>query len=158
MEFSNEKITEFKNEFDATKDELSKLVSGMVLGNFMIGLYAPLQFIRIDALEPKDHPNGIADNSAYLQFSINYDTHKVELHGQGHVWLSKRDLATPQYKYYAMKSMTQVAVDKGGKKFRKSTFKDSKDLAKKLAKYYNDVMKYVTEYTGGYPYKQGIEE
>ena len=57
-----------------------------------------------------------------------------------------------------MKSMTQIAVDKGGKKFRKSTFKDSEDLAKKLAKYYIDVMEYVTEYTGGYPYKQGIEE
>lgn len=158
MEYNNEQIAEFKNEFDATKEALSGMVNGRVLGNFSVGLYAPLQFIRIDALEPKDHPNGIAENSVYLQFSINYDEHKVELHGQGHVYLSKKDLTLPQYKYLAMKSMTQIAVDKGGKKFRKSTFKDSKDLAKKLAKYYNDVMKYVTEYTGGYPYKQGIEE
>ena len=158
MGYNDEQIAVFENEFEATKNALSGMVSGRVLGNFSVGLCAPLQFIRIDALEQKDHPNGIAENSVYLQFAINYDEHKVELHGQGHVYLSKRDLTLPQYKYLAMKSMTQIAVDKGGKKFRKSTFKDCKDLAKKLAKYYNDVMKYVTEYTGGYPYKQGIEE
>lgn len=158
MTYNNEQIAEFKSEFNITKGELSKMVSGRVLGNFFVGLYAPLQYIRIDALDSKDHPNGIAENSVYLQFSINYDTHKVELHGQGHVYLSKKDLQLPQYKYLAMKSLTKVATDKGGKKFRKSTFKDGKDLAKKLAKYYNDVMKYVTEYTGGYPYKQGVEE
>ena len=158
MEYTNKQIAEFKNEFEATKEALSGMVNGRVLGNFSIGLCPQLQFIRIDALEPKDYPHGIAENSVYLDFSINYDEHKVELNGQGHTYLSKRDLTLPQYKYLAMKSMTQIAVDKGGKKFRKSTFKDGKDLTKKLAKYYNDVMKYVTEYTGGYPYKQGIEE
>lgn len=158
MEYNSEQIAEFKNEFEATKEALSGMVDGRVLGDFSVDIYAPLQFIRIDALEPKDHPHGIAENSVYLQFEINYDEHKVELNGQGHIYLSKKDLTLPQYKYLAMKSMVKVAVDKGGKKFRKSTFKDSKDLAKKLAKYYNDVMKYVAEYTGGYPYKQGIEE
>lgn len=158
MGYNDEQIEVFENEFEATKNALSEMVDGRVLGNFSVGLCAPLQFIRIDALEQKDHPNGIAENSVYLQFAINYDEHKVELHGQGHVYLSKRDLTLPQYKYLAMKSMTNVAADKGVKKFRKSTFKDGKDVAKKLAKYYNDVMKCVTEYTGGYPYKQGIEE
>ena len=158
MEYTNEQIAMFKNEFEATKNALSEMVSGRVLGGFSDDLYTPLQFIRIDALEEKDYPHDIAENSVYLQFAINYDERKVELRGQGHVYLSKKDLTLPQYKYLAMKSMTQIAVDKGGKKFRKSTFKDSKDLAKKLAKYYNDVMKYVIEYTGGYPYKQGIEE
>ena len=158
MEYTNEQIAMFKNEFEATKNALSEMVSGRVLGGFSDGLCTPLQFIRIDALEEKDYPHDIAENSVYLQFAINYDERKVELRGQGHVYFSKKDLTLPQYKYLAMKSMTNIAVDKGGKKFRKSTFKDSKDLAKKLAKYYNDVMKYVTEYTGGYPYKQGIEE
>ena len=158
MEYTNEQIAVFENEFKATKNALSGIVSGRVLGGFSDDLYTPLQFIRIDALEEKDYPHDIAANSVYLQFAINYDERKVELRGQGHVYLSKKDLTLPQYKYLAMKSMTNIAVDKGGKKFRKSTFKDSKDLAKKLAKYYNDVMKYVTEYTGGYPYKQGIEE
>lgn len=158
MAFTSDEIKEYENEFNSTKEELSKLVSDRVLGEFSVGLYAPLQFIRIDALEEKDYPNGINDNSIYLQFSINFDTHRVELHGQGHVWLSKRDLSTPKYQYLAMKSLTQVAIDKGGKKFRKTTFKDGKGLAKKLAKYYNEVMKYVTEYTGGYPYKKGIDE
>ena len=158
MEYTNKQIAEFKNEFEATKEALSGMVNGRVLGNFSIGLCPQLHFIRIDALEPKDYTNGFAENSIYLQFEINYDEHKVDLNGEGHVYFYKRDLKVPQFRYLAMKSMTQIAVDKGGKKFHKSTFKDSKDLAKKLVKYYNDVMKYVTEYTGGYPYKQCIEE
>lgn len=157
-EFNNEQITQFKNKFNATKDALNGMVSDRVLGNFSMGLYAPLQFIRIDALDPKDYPNGIMDNSVYLSFAIDYDTHKVELQGTGHTYLSKRDLATPKYRYYAMKSIVNVAIDKGVKKFRKAKFKDSKDLAKKIATYYNDVMRCVNDYTGGYPYKQGIEE
>lgn len=88
MEYTNKQIAEFKNEFEATKEALSGMVNGRVLGNFSIGLCPQLQFIRIDALEPKDYPNGIAENSVYLDFSINYDEHKVELNGQGHTYLS----------------------------------------------------------------------
>lgn len=153
------KELEFQKCFEATISELKNIVkNGRVLGNFIVGVYEPLQFIRIDALEPKDYPNGIANNSVFLEFAIDFKECKVELHNEGHIYLSPKDLATPKYKYYAMKSMHDVAVDKGFKKFRKSKFKNEKDLANKISTYYNKIMEYVIEYTGGYPYKQGIEQ
>jgi hypothetical protein len=57
-----------------------------------------------------------------------------------------------------MKSMQNVLVDNGGKKFRKQSYKDMKDLANKMEKYYKEVMAAVIDYTGGYPYKQGIKK
>ena len=57
-----------------------------------------------------------------------------------------------------MKSVQDVLVDKGGKKFRKQGFKDMADLFKRMETYYKNVMQAVTEYTGGYPYKNGIEK
>lgn len=41
---------------------------------------------------------------------------------------------------------------------RKTKHKDNKTTANKIALYFNEVMKAVKEYTGGYPYRQGIEE
>lgn len=158
MAYTEEQIATFAKEFNETKDTLKELVSDRVIGNFIKAWGSDLQFIRIDALNTEDYPNGIAENSIYIQFAINYATHKVELHGSGHVYLSPKDLQLPQYKYLAMKSVVNVGVDKGIKKFRKSKFKDGKDLAKKLATYYNSVMECVNEYTGGYLYKKGIEE
>ena len=58
-----------------------------------------------------------------------------------------------KYKYYVMKSILQVYVDEGGKKFRKSKFKSEKDLCKKMLDYFDNVMVEVEKYTGGYPYK-----
>lgn len=52
-----------------------------------------------------------------------------------------------------MKSIQQVYVDEGGKKFRKSKFKTEKDLCKKMLDYFDNVMVEVEKYTGGYPYK-----
>ena len=158
MSYTNEQISAFQSEFNATIAALKGMVNDRVLGRFSVGIYAPLQFIKIDALDPKDYPNNIADNSVFLQFSINYEERKVELRNVGHVYLSPRDLTTPKYKYLAMKGVHNVAEDKGVKKFRKSKFKDANDLAKKIATYYNKVMECVTEYTGGYPYDRGIEE
>ena len=54
--------------------------------------------------------------------------------------------------------MIDIYLDKGGKKFRKTSFKSVTDLFEKLNNYYNVVMQAVTEYTGGYPYKGGIEK
>lgn len=157
--YTAEEIAAFNNDFDNTIENLKGLVgNGRVLGYFKVGLCAPLQYIRIDALDPKDYPNNIADNSVYITFAVDYDEKKVELRSSGHVYLSPKDLATPQYKYMAMKGVHNVAKDKGVKVFRKSKFKDAKDLATKMANYYNKVMECVTEYTGGYPYKKGIEE
>lgn len=117
-----------------------------------------LMFIRFDALDPKDYPNGINDNSIFITFKADLFTNKVEILYNGHVNLSPKDKAeVPRYKYLAMKSMNDVLIDKGGKKFRKQTFKDMADLFRRTETYYKNVMAAVTEYTGGYPYKQGKE-
>lgn len=121
------------------------------------GSFCPnLQYIIYDALETKDYPNGISNNSIRIIFALDLKTKKVELHSTGHIWLSPSDKATDKYKYLAMISMKNVAENMGVKKFRKQGFKDFADLRKKMETYYNNVMQCVEKYTGGYPYKQGI--
>lgn len=114
-------------------------------------------YIRIDALEAKDYPHNIEENSIYMDFIIDFNENKFEVYRVGHIYLSPSDLKTDRYKYYAMKSMTNVYVDKGGKKFRKTKYKDEETTANKIADYFNNVMESVIQYTGGYPYKEGIE-
>ena len=112
-----------------------------------------LQFVRYDALNVVDVPNGIEENSVFVTFEINHSTGKVEVFCNGHIWLSEKDKQSERYKYLAMKSMQQILVDNGGKKFRKSSFKSVSDLCKKMQSYFDAVMKEVEVYTGGYPYK-----
>lgn len=119
------------------------------------GLFMPSTdelFIRFDALDPKDWPNGIKENSCFMEFFISKN--KVELFRCGHVWLNKED-AEGKYKYFAMKGIQQCHVDYGGKKFRKSSWKSDEALAKKIIAHWNAVMESVDRYTGGYPYHQG---
>ena len=117
-----------------------------------------LRFVKFDALDKNDYPNGIAENSVFITFEIDLFNKKVNVFNTGCIWLSPKDKTLPQYKYLCMKSMTDVLVDKGGKKFRKQGFKDMADLFKRMETYYKNVMQAVTEYTGGYPYKNGIEQ
>ena len=112
-----------------------------------------MQFVRLDALNKEDYPNGIDMNSIYICFCINHKENKVEIHSVGCVYLNEADKQSEKYKYYAMKSILQVYVDEGGKKFRKSKFKSEKDLCKKMLEYFDNVMVEVEKYTGGYPYK-----
>ena len=118
-----------------------------------------LAFFRLDALKKEDWPHNIDRNSIYLTFSVDLIERKIELQQVGHVWLSKKDLATEKYKYLCMKSMVNVGVDYGMcKKFRKSSYKDLETLKNKMLEYFNSVMQATEKYTGGYPYKNGIEE
>lgn len=112
-----------------------------------------LQFVRLDALNKEDWPYNINMNSIYICFCINHKENKVEIHSLGCVYLNEADKQSEKYKYYAMKSIQQVYVDEGGKKFRKSKFKSEKDLCKKMLEYFDNVMVEVEKYTGGYPYK-----
>ena len=112
-----------------------------------------MQFVRLDALNKEDYPHGIDRNSVYIDFCVNHKENKVEIHSLGCVYLDEADKQSEKYKYYAMKSIQQVYVDKGGKKFRKSKFKTEKDLCKKMLDYFDNVMVEVEKYTGGYPYK-----
>lgn len=115
-----------------------------------------MQFVTIDALEKKDYPHGIDRNSIYLTFEINHSENKVRIFDCGHIYLSKTDKQSEKYKYLAMKSMIDVHTDFGGKKFRKTKYKNISDLVEKMNDYFVQVMIDVDKYTGGYPYKEGI--
>ena len=115
-----------------------------------------MYFITLDYLDKKDYPNGIAENTIYFSFLFDSDTNTLELRGSGHVWLSPSDQQTLQYKYLAMKSIQQIHVDFGGKKFRKAKLKNNSEIANKIFTFANAVMIDVVKYTGGYPFKKGI--
>ena len=145
---------EFRIEFEkmvetVKADTEARHVRGEFDGNFC----PELQFIRLDAMDDKDFPHGIADNSVFLEFKVDLALQKVELFRQGHLWLTDEDReANPRYKYLAMKSMTQAHVDLDGKKFRKCGYKDAKDLQRKIEGYFREVMKSVVKHSGEYPY------
>ena len=123
------------------------------------GLCPYLAFIRLDCLNKEDYPNNISDNSIFMDFKFDLIAHKIEISRYGHVYLSEKDLATDKYKYLCMKSIVNIATDYGVcKKFRKCSYKSMEQAAKKILDYFNVVMEATEKYTGGYPYKQGIEK
>lgn len=130
------------------------LIKNVKISKGILG--SSLLFIKLDALDDKDWSNGIELNSIYFSFVYDEETKKLDLHSNGHVYLSNEDKQTDKYKYYAMKSITKVHVDYGGKKFRKTLVKNSDDLITKISTYVNAVMEDVVKYTGGYPYKRGL--
>lgn len=139
------------------KDSLltkSKLIKKVKISKGVLG--SSLLFIKLDALDDKDWSNGIDLNSIYFSFVYDEETKKLDLKHCGHVYLSNEDKQTDKYKYYAMKSIVEVHVDYGGKKFRKTLVKNSDDLITKISTYVNAVMEDVVKYTGGYPYKRGL--
>lgn len=160
--YNDTQITAFKEEFDnfltIAKEKSSAVqVRGNRDNNFS-EFYPHLQFITLDALKEEDWPNNIDMNSIYLCFEIDFKNKKVQLHTNGHVYLSPKDKQeNSRWKYYAMRGMVNIATeDYGVKKFRKQGFKSAEDLFNKVEKYFKAVMDAVTKYTGGYPYKQGI--
>lgn len=149
----------YKEMVQEIANEIKKLTPLAKQVKISTGGYCPyLCFIRIDALLEKDYPHNISDNSIYIDYEIDFNENKFEVFKVGHVYLSPKDLKTDKYKYLCMKSITNILVDKGGKKMRKTKHKDNKTTAKKMADYFNEVMNAVIEYTGGYPYKEGIKE
>lgn len=114
------------------------------------------QYIWLDALNEEDVPHRISENSIYVMFWVNLKDQTIEAYRTGSVYLSKADKQTDKYKFYVMKSMTNVLKDNGGKAFRKQKYKDVNQLCDKIEKYFVSVMKEVEAYTGGYPYKEGI--
>ena len=131
----------------------NKYVKQVMVDEKPSGFCPYIQYVRLDALNKEDYPHGIDMNSVYICFCVNHKENKVEIHSFGHVYLNEADKQSEKYKYYAMKSIQQVYVDEGGKKFRKSKFKSEKDLCKKMLEYFDNVMVEVEKYTGGYPYK-----
>ena len=116
------------------------------------------QYITLDALNKEDWPNGIKENSVFITFKIDLASKKVEINRTGHVWISKQDKELyPKDSYLAMHSMTEIAKRNGSKVMRKSIYKDTKDLAKRIINAFENIMEQVIDYTSGYPYKEGIK-
>ena len=56
-----------------------------------------------------------------------------------------------------MNTMATNTKRNGGKVMRKSTYKDTKDLTKRIIKAFENIMAQVIDYTEEYPYKNGIK-
>lgn len=121
--------------------------------------YPNVCFIVVDALAPQDYPHGISENSVFLIFRIDFEEKNFECKRSGHIYLSEKDKReNPKLRYLCMNSMVEIGVRRGLKKMRKSKIKDHATTAHKMATYFNEVMEKVVEYTGSYPYKQGVEK
>ena len=107
-------------------------------------------YIRLDFLLPQDHPNGISDNSIYIDFRYNLDECALEMDGCGHLNLTDED-KKGKYKYYALKGFTAPYYDKGGKKFRKVRLDrfDLKTFIDKTKDWVKDVVDAALEDQGG---------
>lgn len=130
-----------------------------VKANYNVGfLYSHHQFIKLDALDPSDYPNGIAENSIFVKFEIDFAAQKFEAVGCGHIRISDADReAYSRYKYLACHTMRNVVKCNGVSWPRKQKYKDAQDLAKRILKAYTTIMREVSDYTGGYPYSKGIK-
>lgn len=149
-------MDKIKAEFNGILDCVKSTNKNAVQVEGQFQSFAPsIQFITLDALHEEDYPHNIKQNSIFLIFQLDLLEHKVELVDYGHCWLSSADKQTKRYKYLAMKSMIDVHKDLGGKAFRKQGYKNEADAASKMVAYYDNVMKSMMEYTGGYPYKEG---
>lgn len=116
------------------------------------GSFVPYQqWVRLDALNTTDWPNGIAENSIYISFKIDMKEHKFEVSDCGHIYLSEAD---QEASYLCMCSMRKAVEAMGGKWMRKSAYKDAEDLAKKVRDFWTQAIECVKQATGGYPYKQ----
>lgn len=127
------------------------LYAKTVSGGFRPNSLCPyVQYIRIDALNRQDYPNNIAENSVYVTIKIDLEDKTFEISDNGHIWLNRAEQKATNY---AMASMKRIVTANGGKWLRKSKFKDAKDFAKKVTKFWELAMTIIDSQTGGYPYK-----
>ena len=149
-------INQFRTDFNALGDMMVNNMperANHVIGNFSVGLCPNRQFIGWEALKKEDLPHGIKENGIHILFEIDFEKKSVEVFQSGHIWLSKEEQKAT---YLAMTGMKNLAKARGLRWFRKQKFKDINDLYKRLRQFYDNMMGVVNDYTGGYPYKQGI--
>lgn len=153
---SEEKINEFRSDYNTLGEMMQQNMperANRVIGCFKKGIVPALQFIGWEALKKEDIPHNIADNGIFIEFEIDFKNKSVEVFRSGHIWLSREEQKAT---YLAMTCMKRLAKGRGVKWFRKQKFKDIHDLYIRMRKFYDNMMEIVEEYTGGYPYKQGI--
>lgn len=139
----------YRDEFDKIKKAMWD-EGALAVGGF--GSFCPYQqWVRLDALSREDWPNGISDNSIFVDIKINMKEQKFEVSRSGHIWLTDADA---KKSYLCMCGMRSAVEVMGGKWLRKSSYKDAKDLAKKVKKFWEQAVDCVAKATGGYPYKK----
>lgn len=141
----------YKNEFAEimTAIKSKELKKCNVSGNYTT-FCENLQFVKLDGLDEKDWPNGIAENSIFVEFELDLHKNTVEVFRCGHIYLTPND---QKKTYLAMCSMKKAHLANGGKWFRRQSFKDADDLAKKIQKFWLSVFETLNTVTNGYPYK-----
>ena len=122
-----------------------------VRGGFNSRLCPYIQHITIDALAKEDWPHRIAENSVYITLSVDLIEKKFEVSHSGAVYLNRAEMRTSNY---AMAGLRRIAEAHGLKWLRKSKYKDPKDFATKVVKFWESLMAVVDEQTGGYPYSR----
>lgn len=145
----NAEVTEYSEAYNRLTAELVKQCE-IVRGKF--GTFCPeLQYVHLDMLECKDWPHGIAMNSVYIEFKIDFKLKQIEVGNFGHIELTDAD---KKKSYLCMCSVKAANAAAGGKWWRKCKYKSIEEAAQKMAKFYKQVCANIQQVTGGYPYKQ----
>lgn len=138
----------YRSEWQTILSELSDTtVTGCGFSTFV----PHIQFFTFDALNSRDWPNGIAQNSIFVMFKVDMRAHTIEVESCGHIWLTDNDV---KKSCLVMCSIKQAHKANGGVWMRKSKYSNAQNLANKAKTFWNDVVKTLNDVTGGYPYKQ----
>lgn len=123
-----------------------------VFGNYLPYLRTARQYFYVDALDQKDWPFGIAENTVYVRFVIDFELGKIKATGGGAIYLTDEDRQKTCLCCGGVRNVLKAA---GKAWFTTRPFKSPKDLADKVANYwFGTVLPTLGEYTEGYPYKQ----
>ena len=130
---------------------LSLMDRGLPVRGCGFGAFCPYQqWFTLSFIKPEDEPR-ISENGMYVTFKVNMKEGKIEVSQNGHIWLTKAD---EKASYLCMCGLRAAVEATGRKWFRKSSFKDEDDLAKKVERFFNECCAALGEATEGYPYKQ----
>ncbi len=115
------------------------------------GAFCPYQqWFTLSFIKQEDEPR-IPENGMYVTFKVNMKENKVEVTQSGHIWLTKADQTAS---YLAMCGLRSAVEATGHKWMRKSSYKDVRDLVKKVDRFFTECCASLDDATEGYPYKQ----
>ena len=153
LKFVNESDSEYKETANEIKMLLKSKTSARGVSVYCGGLAPYLVFVRLDALDEKDWPHGISDNSLFVEFIVDLRVNSVEFHRGGCIPYNKDD---PQAGIYYGMGTNEFMKRMGLKIFRKGRFKSIEELVGKMNSFYETFVMALEEYKGEYPYREGI--
>ena len=145
LKFVNESESEYKETANEIKMLLKSKTSARGVSVYCGGLAPYLVFVRLDALDEKDWPHGISDNSLFLEFIVDLSVNSVEFHRGGCIPYNKDD---PQAGMYYGMGTNQFMKRMGLKIFRKGRFKSIEELVGEMNSFYETFVIALEEYKG----------